>query len=205
MNDFNSKILYTIGYSNHDIDYFVSLLKMHEIQAIADVRSYPYSSHNPDFSFDKIKYYLKINDMNYVFLGKELGARRSEIECYKENKVDYKLVQRTKLYNIGIERILTGVSKMNIALMCAEQDPISCHRAILITRSVDKSGVDIRHILPSGEIESQKELDERLLTHYKNLKNNRDLFLKDSEILAHAYELRGEEIAYERKPDMLDT
>ncbi|MGD1875609.1 MAG: DUF488 family protein [Mastigocoleus sp.] len=42
--------LFTIGHSNHTIEAFITLLKKHEITAIADVRSHPYSRYLEHFN-----------------------------------------------------------------------------------------------------------------------------------------------------------
>tara|TARA_B100000497_G_C7693373_1_gene422408 strand:+ start:4608 stop:4841 length:234 start_codon:yes stop_codon:yes gene_type:complete len=61
------KTLYTIGHSNHAIADFVSLLQLHKIEAIADVRSAPYSRYNPQFSKEALQQSLKGYDIAYVF------------------------------------------------------------------------------------------------------------------------------------------
>ncbi|HTI98943.1 MAG TPA: DUF488 domain-containing protein, partial [Dongiaceae bacterium] len=60
----------------------MALLKQHSIQAIADVRSSPYSQYNPHFNRELLQKALLEHGISYVFLGQELGARRSERECY---------------------------------------------------------------------------------------------------------------------------
>jgi uncharacterized protein (DUF488 family) len=74
--------VFTIGHSNLEIGKFVALLKQHGIQAIADVCSSPYSQYNPQFNRELLQKSLQEHGIAYVFLGQELGARRSERECY---------------------------------------------------------------------------------------------------------------------------
>lgn len=167
--------LSTIGHSNHSIENFVALLKKHNITAIADVRSYPYSRYLPHFNQVELKKKLREAKIAYVFLGKELGARSSNLGCYVEGKALYEKIASTKEFSLGLDRLLSGVKKYNIALMCAEQDPITCHRAILICPHLKDKGLEIQHILKNGSLESHSHLEKRLLRLHKlentNLEN----------------------------------
>lgn len=69
-----SNSLFTIGHSTHSLDRFIELLRLHEINAIVDVRSSPFSRNCPHFCKDPLKDALKADAIAYVFLGKELGA-----------------------------------------------------------------------------------------------------------------------------------
>ena len=139
--------LYTIGHSTHPIDTFVGLLQAHAIEAVADVRSAPYSRYNPQYNRENLKASLKLNDITYVYLGDELGARRTEIECYRDGKVDFALVRKLPLFLAGIERLIQGLKKMRVAVMCAEKEPLNCHRTLLISSHLDDHGIEIQHIL----------------------------------------------------------
>src|SRR3989442_15928815 len=48
--DTDAQTVFTIGHSNLEFARFVALLKQHDIQAVADVRSSPYSQYNPQFN-----------------------------------------------------------------------------------------------------------------------------------------------------------
>ena len=69
--------IFTIGHSNHPIDTFIDMLKVAEIDAVADVRSVPYSKRHPQYRKDELAARLKGEGIAYVFLGKELGAGRT--------------------------------------------------------------------------------------------------------------------------------
>ena len=66
-------VVYTIGHSTHSIDHFTALLKSHDIDAIADVRSSPYSRHNPQFNRETLRNAMRAAGIWFVFLGEELG------------------------------------------------------------------------------------------------------------------------------------
>lgn len=124
--------LFTIGYSGRSMDDFIALLEEHKITALCDVRSLPYSSRNPEFNRESLKKALKSRNIEYVFLGEELGARPKDPSCYTEGKAIYQKIAATTLFKSGLERIKVGMEKgFVLALMCAEKDPMNCHRSIL--------------------------------------------------------------------------
>ena len=97
--------IYTIGHSTHEIGKCVSFLKRYQIDTVADVRSVPYSRQQPQFNRENLIDSLKTHGIAYVFLGKELGARSADPECYEKGRVKYRLLAQTTLFREGIERI----------------------------------------------------------------------------------------------------
>jgi uncharacterized protein (DUF488 family) len=187
-------VLYTIGHSNHDLAKFLELLRRHEIAAIADVRSHPYSRYNPQFNRESLEPALARGRLEYVFLGEELGARRSEPECYAGDAVRYDLVAESALFRAGLDRLRRGMANYRVALMCAEKDPLTCHRTILICRHLRADVAEIRHILEDGSSETNEAAERRLLALLKL--PPRDLFRGEAEMIEQAYDLQGEKIAY---------
>ena len=155
--------LFTIGHSNHSIEVFIALLQQHGVTALADVRSHPYSRYLPHFNQTPLKTALFDAGIRYVFLGRELGARPSDPTCYVDGKALYEIIASTELFSQGIQRILKGAETYKIALMCAEKDPITCHRAILVGQHLREFTLDINHILRNGNLETHQHLEERLL------------------------------------------
>lgn len=196
--------IFTVGHSNHTIEQFICLLKQHQISAIADVRSIPYSRYNQQYNKEKLQSELNKNNIEYRFFGKELGARSENPNCYIGNKAVYEKIAQTEEFLQGLERLKKGLNKYNIALMCAEKDPINCHRGILISRYLKKKEIEILHILPNGKLESQTELEKRLIALFDlNLSQQLNLFDQNInltksqyELTEEAYALQGEKIAY---------
>lgn len=217
--------IFTVGHSNHSTEKFLSLLKQHGVTAIADVRSSPFSRRFPHFNQSSLKKALGSEEISYVFLGNELGARPKDPECYVEGKALYERIAATEAFSIGLDRISKGAKHHQVALMCAEQDPITCHRAILVCRHLRNIGSEINHILKTGDLETHEHLEQRLLKLHnlseslpllENASNktklegqlelfNTDAFdtlVSDSAILTleslieQAYELQAEQIAY---------
>lgn len=187
--------LLTIGHSTHPIDAFIALLKQHGVTALADVRSHPYSRHFPQYSKDAIKDALAQAKIAYVFLGKELGARSENPACYRQGKAQYELLAKEPQFAVGLDRLRSGMDRFRIALMCAEKDPLDCHRAVLVARKVYASGVPVQHIHADGRLEEHAEMEARMLNLLKM--SDADMFRSREEILVDAYRIRGEQIAYE--------
>jgi uncharacterized protein (DUF488 family) len=197
-------MIYTIGHSNHPIDRFIALLQQHGIDAVADVRSTPYSRFNPQFSKEKLQTALTHAGIKYVFLGEELGARSKDPMCYDESgRVSYSRLASTELFRRGLDRLLTGwpmgppgMQTHRIAIMCAEREPLDCHRTILVARELEKAGVPITHILKDGTLEPHRHAMERLASRLKLTAT--DLFRATDELIEDAYEKQGSRIAYVR-------
>lgn len=144
--------LYSIGHSNAAIHAFIELLRRYEMAALVDTRSQPYSRYNQHFSREHLKRSLEEAGIEYFYLGKEIGGRPENPALYSQNgKVDYDLVAQSSLYLAGIERLLELASDRRVAFMCAEADYKSCHRYWLITRTLTRRGIEVRHILRSGD------------------------------------------------------
>jgi uncharacterized protein (DUF488 family) len=204
--------LFTIGHSNHTVETFVTLLRQHGITAIGDVRSRPHSRFLPHFNRVELQKALESEGMRYVFLGRELGARPDNPECYLDGKAVYEKIAATDDFHEGIQKIWRGLKKHRIALMCAEQDPLTCHRAILVCHHLCNFNLPIAHILKNGELESHSHLEERMLikhslNQFSDTKEEPvQLSLFDEgvpsnlpsreECLEKAYKLQGDEIAY---------
>jgi uncharacterized protein (DUF488 family) len=186
--------LHTIGHSNHPIEQFIRLLTSNGINAIADVRSWPYSRRHPQFNKDRLAASLAEQHIAYVFLGKELGARSDDPSCYEGGKVQYQRLAASALFQSGIQRVLAGAGKYRVALMCAEKEPLDCHRTLLVSRALERAGASIEHILSDGSIEPQERTMSRLIDLAGLSKE--DMFRDREELVAAACMLREDKIAF---------
>jgi uncharacterized protein (DUF488 family) len=185
-------MIHTVGHSNHPIAHFLKLLQGQGVTLLADVRSTPYSRFNPQFRRDALVAALAEHGIEYLFLGEELGARSKDRSCYDDGRVSYRKLAATDLFRQGIDRLLAAAKTHTVAIMCAEKDPLDCHRTILVARELVKRGESVAHILASGEVESHDQVMQRLRQKLKIEPN--DLFGDD--VNEQAYELRGQQIAY---------
>ena len=156
-------LILTIGHSNHPLETFVALLKRHDVTALADVRSAPYSRFNPQFNRKALGGSLDAIGIRYVFLGRELGGRPDDPSCYEQGRVRYDRLAETLLFREGLERVVEDAAHERMALMCAEKEPLECHRTILVGRSLVERGLAVAHILADGALEPHDETMDRLL------------------------------------------
>lgn len=153
--------IWTVGHSNHELATFVDLLVTHEIEAVADVRSAPYSRFAPHFDKAPLERAVREAGIEYVFLGQELGGRPPEDEFYDaEGHVRYDLVAGSPRFLSGIDRLLDGGGRYRIAMMCSEEDPHDCHRRLLVARVLCDRGVEVRHIRGDGAVIDERSLAE---------------------------------------------
>jgi uncharacterized protein (DUF488 family) len=191
--------IFTIGHSTHAAARLVELLKAHAVTAVADVRSQPYSRMNPQFNREALQATLKAAGIAYVFLGRELGARTEEPSCYVEGKVQYDRLAKTVLFQEGLARVEQGSARHRVALLCAEKDPLTCHRAILVCRHLVARGLRISHILEDGRLEPHQDAVSRLMNELGI--DDRDFFKSRQELIDEAYDRRGDDIAYVEAAD----
>jgi uncharacterized protein (DUF488 family) len=190
-------LIFSVGHSTHPADQLLRLLLAHDISAVADVRSSPYSRMNPQFNRETLRGDLRSKRIAYVFLGAELGARTDDRSCYVDGKVQYDRLGRTALFQSGLDRVLQGALKHRIALLCAEKDPLTCHRCILVARQLISRGASVRHILADATVEDHEDALHRLLREVGL--QERDLFRGRDDLIAEAYRRREDEIAYVEK------
>lgn len=197
--------VFTIGHSNHPQERFLALLQQHAISALCDVRSNPYSRMNPQFNREELTGYLRPHNIKYVFLGKELGARSEDPSCYDRGKISYERLAQTNLFQQGLDRIQEGMRTHRVAIMCAEKEPLDCHRTVLVTRHLAARGLDVHHILADGTIETHSDALRRLANDLKLRANELHLFCSQEDLFTEAYRLQEQRIAYEPEEADPDT
>lgn len=196
-NQTSSQTIYTVGHSNYEADGFVKILHSHSIEVVVDVRSAPYSKYCPQFNKQTIEQVLKSSAIKYLFLGKELGARPKDQNCYINGKVSFEKLRETELFKRGIARLLDGIKECNTAVMCSEKDPINCHRAVLISRVLANKGVTVKHILNERAILDHAELEEQLLKKFKMEDTLFDNKSSKRANLEQAYQKQEKTISYQ--------
>ena len=189
-----TKTVYTIGHSNGTAERLLGLLNRHGITAVADVRSQPYSRFNPQFNREDLASVLKASGLEYIFLGHELGARSSNSACHRDGRAQYSLIAKTPAFERGIERLREGMENLRVAILCAEKEPLTCHRSILIGRYLHERSFDVQHILEDGSLEGHDASLLRLLALHGMQENH--LFHTRDELVAIAYEKQAEQIEF---------
>src|ERR1700730_1128416 len=188
--------LFTIGHSNHSIERFLELARGAGISAIADVRSTPASRRYPWFNQARLAPRLAAEGIAYVPLGEAPGGRPRGPRLYREDGVaDYAAMARADEFRAGLDRIGEGARRYRVCLMCAEREPLDCHRCLLVTRALAERGFAIGHVLANATIEPHGRTEERLLALAGA---SVDLFADRDQRLADAYARRASTAAYRR-------
>jgi len=93
----NTLEVFTIGHSTLPYERFIALLRHAGVDAVADVRTSPFSRHFPQFNRDTLKSKLRLDGVSYVFLGRELGGRPRDQMLYCDGVADYEKWRLVKL------------------------------------------------------------------------------------------------------------
>lgn len=188
----------TIGHSNHSREEFIALLRSHSANAVADVRSSPYSKIYPQFNREPLQHSLRLNGIRYVFLGRELGGRPDDPTCYVEGRVQYRRLAQTELFRQGISRVVNGARIYRTVLLCAEAEPLVCHRALLVAPELAALGVPVVHIRSDGRLEPHDEAMRRLVEMLGMIEQ--DLYRTREEVIVDACALQERRVAYVSEP-----
>lgn len=182
--------VHTVGHSNHPIERFVGLLRAVGIATLADVRSIPASRFCPQFNRAALAQTLADAGIAYLFLGESLGGRPRDPALLTGGAADYDRMAAAPAFRAGLDTVEAEATRRPVALMCAEREPLDCHRTLLVARRLAERGLPIRHILADGTIEEHAATEDRLLAATGQA--GADLFAVDRpQRLAEAYRLRA--------------
>lgn len=161
-------MIYTIGYAGTSLDRFISILKTKNVDLLIDVRSIPKSQYFYQFNNTNLSKVLSNEHIKFENWKQEFGARQDNLDFYTNEILDYKKFAKSEQFKNGLAKIQYLVNQNKIiCLMCAEIDPVNCHRAILCSKELSNLGLKIEHIIAkrNGEtiFESQSEFESRLL------------------------------------------
>lgn len=199
--------LLSVGHSNHEGARFLELLRGAGVTAIADVRSMPFSRRLPQYNRGELEPWLKHHGIAYVFLGDHLGGRPRSRDLYDEQgRTDYEKVRATVPFQQGLDRLLAGLERFTVAMLCSEEDPLDCHRGLMITPALGERGVKPGHLRKDGAIESTDDMVKRLLAETRVGAGLLDgLFApllsaeEQRELLAEAYRVMARKKAFQLK------
>ena len=153
------RCILSIGHSNHSFESFLELLKRHQIEALVDVRSQPFSKYASHFDLDPLRQAVTAAGVKYVFLGKELGGRPTGDGFYDaDGHVLYGRMAEAPFFLKGIEHLERWAEQYRTALMCSEENPAVCHRYLLVARVLGQRGIEVEHIRGDGRIEREAEV-----------------------------------------------
>jgi uncharacterized protein (DUF488 family) len=146
----------TIGHSNHPIGRFVDLLRAGGVEAVVDVRSTPYSRRFPQFGRERLAQSLSADGILYRYEGAALGGK-------PRDGAGYDALAARPDFKEALDRLILGAADTTLCLMCAEKEPLDCHRTVLVSRRLAECGVEIEHLLADGKRKPHAVLEEELL------------------------------------------
>ncbi len=196
-----------MGHSSHELVDFLALLRKYAVQTVCDVRSRPQSFRFPHFDQDPLKQSLADSGIRYEFLGDELGGRPEDPKLYRpDGLVDYAACRKSAGFRRGLERLLELSRMKRVALLCAEEDPLECHRFLMICPALVQEGIAPLHIRRGGALEGQREAEDRLLgLHGFHDVTSDALFAADREpALEEAIRKQSESAAFRIVPETIE-
>ncbi|MGL5243574.1 MAG: DUF488 family protein [Sarcina sp.] len=196
--------IFTIGTSNYEVERLLDMLKVYNINCVVDIRATPYSKYNKQFDKENIKYTLTKNNFIYIYMGKELAAKRESKESYNsEGYCDFEKVIKEESFKNAIERLKVGCNKgYRIALLGAMQEPIRCQRGILVGRYLRDRGFNVKHIMHDYSLKNQNFIEECLLEKYfsHRMQLTLDSLLGNEksieDLIIESYRLANKDIGY---------
>ncbi|MFP4226980.1 MAG: DUF488 family protein [Desulfobacterales bacterium] len=135
--------------------------------------------------------------IDYIFLGKKLGARSDDPAHFADGRVSYRLLAKNPIFQEGLQALLRMARDARVCIMCAEKDPLDCHRMLLVCRHLRNQPVDIRHILADGSVETHQDTEKRLIR--QTGLDQPDLFAPPADLVERAYDLQSEAIVRSSK------
>jgi uncharacterized protein (DUF488 family) len=186
--------LLSVGHSDIAADRFIAVLRAAGIDAVADVRSTPFSRFCPWFSRKPLEARLVQEGMAYLPFGEALGGRPRDPRLFCEGIADYEAMARHGEFQAGLDRLQAEAKRASICMMCAEREPLDCHRCLLAARALAGRGLAVGHILHDGVVEPHPATEQRLLAWDAKAV---DLFVTgQNDRLAAAYRRRARAVAY---------
>jgi uncharacterized protein (DUF488 family) len=192
--------LFSIGHSNIPAERFMAMLQGAGVKTIADVRTTPASRFSPWFSAKPLATLLARHGIGYVRHGDTLGGRPRDAKLYRDGVADYEAMARQPEFQAGIAGLLAAAAQCRVCIMCAEREPLDCHRCLLVARALVDRGLSVGHLLHDGTVESHRSTEQRLLAPSGVAE---ELFVTgQDERLAAAYRRRARAFAYRAKTDV---
>jgi uncharacterized protein (DUF488 family) len=199
--------LFTIGHSNQEAGEFLSVLSNQGVRTLCDVRSSPGSFRFPQFNREPLEALLAAAALRYEFIGEALGGRPADPRAYSsDGRVDYSARRKSTEFSAGIDRLEELSHGANIVVMCAEEDPLQCHRFLMICPELLERGITPVHIRRGGILESQLDAEDRLLElHGRTAFATGSLFVSERDsAIEEALQLQSKEFAFRASPETIE-
>jgi uncharacterized protein (DUF488 family) len=130
-----------VGHGARSAVAFVFLLQQARITTLVDVRAYPASRRHPHFSREPLAAALADARITYQWEGKALGGMRTG---------GYAAHMETPLFTEAAQTVVAASRQAGVCIMCAETDPVDCHRSHISDWLVAR-GERVVHLIKPGE------------------------------------------------------
>ena len=139
--------LWTIGHGLASVETVIRILRTAGIDAVADVRTVPYSNRAPQFDKEALELVLRRDGIRYRHFGAELGGRPLEDKYYDDQGyVLYRRLAQSPRFQLGMDVLMRGALQRRTAVLCSESHPASCHRNLLVGRAARLRGANVEHL-----------------------------------------------------------
>jgi uncharacterized protein (DUF488 family) len=199
--------LFTIGHSNLEMSALLGILIRHEIHVVCDVRSRPGSFRFPQFNREPLMAQLATAKIIYQFFGDQFGGRPLDSRYYRpDGLVDYAARRKAPDFEEALDRLLGFLQDKNVVVMCAEEDPLHCHRFLMICPAVVQRGVVPSHLRRGATLETQRDAEDRLLQlhGFADVTSNSLFSQGRSAALEDALRLQSELYGFRSSPEAIE-
>lgn len=148
--------LFTVGHSDRSAEALIDLLRHAAIETLVDVRARPQSARYPWFNEDVLRESLSQAGIAYHWAGRQLGGLRkarpgSAHRALAEGLQGYADYMETAAFQQAVMQLVRLADKAPTAIMCAERNPLQCHRS-LIADYLLLQGVEVAHLVEPGVV-----------------------------------------------------
>jgi hypothetical protein len=103
---------------------------------------------------------LAAADILYRYEGAALGGKPQAGGSYESLAAKPEFTE-------ALDRLVAGAADTTLCLMCAEKEPLDCHRTVRVSRRLAERSVAIEHLLADGRSETHAAIEDRLLADSK--------------------------------------
>jgi uncharacterized protein (DUF488 family) len=152
------RTIYTVGHGLLSMDALIANLSRHEVEAVIDVRSQPFSGRAPQFNRESLSSSLEAVGITYVWMGQTLGGRPPDELRTPAGAPDYERMSHEPATVTALDKVVDACDRRRVALLCSESRPESCHRTRMLEPELQRRGVTVEHILPDGVLAARPTL-----------------------------------------------
>ncbi len=135
--------VHTVGHGLRPLDEVADDLAAHGVDVVVDVRSVPWSRHNPDFTKANLEERCGSLGLGYRWLGDKLGGRPAGVPAGGD-------ITAPPAFAAGLVELDGLIAAATVALLCSEADPAACHRSTVLAPRLEAAGYRVVHILAGG-------------------------------------------------------